>query len=258
MESEEQKSVEAISLADLLSEERLREICESEMDLYWTDDWSPEFYVSLARHGFISVAVEMMPGLDLLLPQMQPDYAVLDWPDLRVSRSMRRWMRKPECVDAGYELVVGFETSAVHAGIAKHHAGDNWMSSRYLELLEELSRWDSNRGDDFELMPIGLVNGAGELAAGEMGYRYGRVYTSLTGFCDRERTNTGTLQLFKLGEYLRDAGFAFWNLGQPFMQYKFDLGAVSVPRGQFLEKWNTHVSEPFDARPIHAVHPRND
>ena len=41
-----------------------------------------------------------------------------------------------------------------------------------------------------------------------------------------------------LGEHLRDAGYAFWNLGHPFMQYKLDLGAQILPRADFLDRWN--------------------
>lgn len=49
------------------------------------------------------------------------------------------------------------------------------------------------------------------------------------------------MQLFWPAEHLRNAGFAFWNLGQPYMQYKFDLGAKEVPRAQFLERWRAAV-----------------
>ena len=76
--------------------------------------------------------------------------------------------------------------------------------------------------------------------AGEIGYRVGRVYTSLTGFFDRhdpELRNVGKLQLVLLARHLQAAGFAFWNLGQPEMQYKRDLGARVLPRPVFLRRW---------------------
>ncbi len=78
------------------------------------------------------------------------------------------------------------------------------------------------------------------MVAGEIGYRVGRVYTSLTGFFDRrdpELRNVGTLQLVLLARHLEASGFAFWNLGQPEMQYKRDLGAPALPRPVFLRRW---------------------
>ena len=84
-----------------------------------------------------------------------------------------------------------------------------------------------------------LFEGGGGLVAGGRGVRTGRVYTSLTGFMNRddpELSNVGKLQLFRLGEWLREDGFAFWNLGHPYMQYKIDLGGAIVQRPDFLRR----------------------
>ena len=72
-----------------------------------------------------------------------------------------------------------------------------------------------------------------------MGVRTGRVYTSLTGFMDRrdeDYANAGKLQLIRLCEYLRDEGYAFWNLGHPYMPYKLALGAQVVERPDYLAR----------------------
>ena len=44
-----------------------------------------------------------------------------------------------------------------------------------------------------------------------------------------------------LAEVLEQAGIAFWNLGQPYMEYKLKLGADVVPRGLFLKRWDKSV-----------------
>jgi hypothetical protein len=40
------------------------------------------------------------------------------------------------------------------------------------------------------------------------------------------------VQMFLTGEYLRDRGFAFWDLGMP-IPYKERLGARTLDRGGF-------------------------
>ena len=40
-----------------------------------------------------------------------------------------------------------------------------------------------------------------------------------------------------LAKYLEKENYAFWNLGHPYMQYKFDLGAIKYSRDEFLKRW---------------------
>ena len=226
-----------ISLEQLQSPERMEEIYASERELYWTEDWSPEFYIAQAKAGFIATSIDLgfPEPFRILLPEIQHAYAVLDWENLHVSRSMRRWMGSARCLRHDFRLRVGVDFREVLVGIANSHP-ENWMEGRYHELLEELA---GGEWDDFELVPVGMSDGRGRLVAGEMGLRTGKVYTSLTGFMDRrdpDLSNVGKLQLFQLGEYLRDGGFAFWNLGHPYMQYKLDLGAQIVERPDFLRR----------------------
>lgn len=44
-----------------------------------------------------------------------------------------------------------------------------------------------------------------------------------------------------LGFYLENNKFSFWNLGHPYMQYKFDLGAKLYAREEFLKKWLVEI-----------------
>lgn len=226
-----------IGLGDLLMPARLDQIYADERELYWTLDWSPEFYIAQAKAGFIATSIELEfePPVRILLPEIQHAYAILDWENLHVSRSMRRWMGDERCLRHDFQLRVGIDYRDVLGGIARSHP-QNWMEGRYHELLAELA---GGGWDGFELLPVGLFDGGGRLVAGEMGLRTGRVYTSLTGFMNRddpELSNVGKLQLFRLGEWLREDGFAFWNLGHPYMQYKIDLGGAIVQRPDFLRR----------------------
>ena len=82
------------------------------------------------------------------------------------------------------------------------------------------------------------------LIAWEIGYKISSTYTSLTGFClkDKKYNNYGKLQLVLLAKYLQKNNYSFWNLGHPYMQYKFDLGAISFSRKEFLKRWISTVS----------------
>ena len=54
------------------------------------------------------------------------------------------------------------------------------------------------------------------------------VYTSFTGFFDKDYSGAGTVQLLAMARLLQEAGFAFWDLGQE-LAYKLDLGCGAFP-----------------------------
>ncbi len=227
--------------------ETMAAIYQAKQTFYWADDWSPEFYIALARAGFISVSLD--GGSEnigqLLLPEMQDAYAVLDWENLHMSRSMKRWMRSDDFSELDLQLVLGCSLSLVLDGIVRSHGEENWLYGKYERLLREIAQRD---WENFELVSVGLKRPDGTLAGGEIGYRVGRVYTSLTGFFDRSDSrlkHAGKLQLCLLAEYLRNRRMAFWNLGHPYMQYKKDLGAKILPRGEFLRRWIPAVKDNF-------------
>lgn len=228
-----------LSRSDLEDPRILQRIYRGEDTYYWSDDWSPEFYRLQAKAGFICTSFVDEEIGPILLSEIQAAYAVLDWQDLHVSRSMRRWLRSGRCADGEYSLRIGVDLDEIVAGVVRTYGDDCWLNPSYAELLARLTGEEER--DEFEVMAVGLVSGPGQrLVGGEVGYRVGRVYTSLTGFFDRSDSsdhNTGKLQLLLLADYLKEHGFAFWNLGHPKMQYKLDLGAVVTPRRLFLRRW---------------------
>jgi hypothetical protein len=85
-----------------------------------------------------------------------------------------------------------------------------------------------------------------ELVAAELGYVIGGTFTSLTGFCLRQKgVSIGKVQILALAKLLSVCGFQFLNMGQPpergCMQYKTELGGVEFLREAFLRRWNSAI-----------------
>ena len=75
-------------------EQYLKEVLYPDMqrEYYWSSDFSPEFYIAQAKAGCIAIC-ETIDGEELLLPEMQRSYAVLDFEDLHIGRKVAKIIR---------------------------------------------------------------------------------------------------------------------------------------------------------------------
>jgi len=200
---------------------------------FWSDDWSKDFYIELAKKGFISTSYDTKGGL-VLLPELQYNYAILDFKDLHISKKVKKLLSNNNCIfsqDKAFKEVLENISQAYK---------DNWLKGEYLELL--LNLYDAKQQDNFKITSFELYSkDDAKLIAGEVGYFIGKTYTSLSGFClrDKKYNNYGTLQLVLLSQYLEKNNFDFWNLGHPHMEYKKKLGAKVYSRQEFLKRWNS-------------------
>jgi Leu/Phe-tRNA-protein transferase len=204
---------------------------------YWSDEWSEEFYIELARAGFITTTYDTKDGL-VLLPELQYDYAVLDFEELHISKKVKKLLREDRC-----ELHINSRFDEVLDRFSIQHKY-NWLKENYVELLKNLYA-NNDKREDFKLISIELVcKESGELIAGEVGYKIEKTYTSLSGFSSKEKryVNCGTLQLVLLAQYLQKNDFEFWNLGHPHMEYKKRLGCKIYTRSEFLKRWSKAVN----------------
>ncbi len=207
-----------------------------ELNYYYSDDFSPSFYIKLARAGFISVS-DTINGSYFLLPEIQFEYAVLRFKDLHISKKVKKLLNK----GGNYTFKEDCDFHEILKLIIQSHETP-WLEGEYEKMLENIYE-NFNKGKNFKLTGFALYdNETGDLAAGEIGYIIGRTYTSLSGFRkkDKKYNNYGKLQLTLLAQYLEKNGFAFWNLGHPYMQYKLDLGARVLSREDFLDIWIKH------------------
>jgi len=200
---------------------------------YWSDDWSEEFYMELAKAGFICTTYDTINGL-VLLPELQYSYAILDFKNIHISKKVKNMINKNL-----YELCINTRFDNVVEEFCKQHK-DNWLKENYVELLKKLYQ-NYDEKNNFKIISVELISKkTNELIAGEVGYIIGNTYTSLSGFSSRKKefSNTGNLQLVLLSKYLEKNSFEFWNLGHPHMEYKKRLGCKVYERVDFLNRWN--------------------
>ena len=98
---------------------------------YWTDNWSETFYIQLAKAGFISTSHDTKDTL-VLLPELQYDYALLDFKDLHISRQVKKLLKNNE-----YELCIDTKFTQVLEKFSLQHKY-NWLKDEYLLLLKNL------------------------------------------------------------------------------------------------------------------------
>jgi len=232
-----QLGIHNLPFTDVTSPEILINIIYPNMykNYYWSDDFSAKYYIAQAKAGFIAVT-DSYEDEELLLPEIQFSYALLDFKDLHISRKVNRLLNAK---DLKLEISHNLDEVVEHINTSHKNC---WLSPRYLEMIKATHGLD----DNFELISIGIRD-ENVIVAGEIGYIIGKTYTSLSGFSSREKKykNYGTTQLVLLAQHLEKSGFAFWNLGQSYMTYKLTLGAKIYERQAFLKRWFKETNNHF-------------
>ena len=203
-----------------------------ESNYYWSDDFSEEFYIHSAYAGFICVSNFYNNKL-LLLPELQYEYAILDFENLHISKKVQTLINKKQ-----YALTINENFEELLSHINSYHE-NCWLRDQYLELIKKLNIYKHKR-INFKIISVELkCLKTNKIIAGELGYQIGSTYTSLTGFRNTHKkyNNCGTLQLVLLAQYLKVNNFSFWNLGHADMDYKLNLGAIVYSRANFLKRW---------------------
>lgn len=227
-----QRDIHYLPYEALVDPHTLIEIyADMDSNYYWSDDFSPMYYIAQARAGFIAVT-ETYQDQELLLPEIQYRYALLDLQQLHCSKKVAKLLRKKEL-----NIVIDENLEEIAELIAKHHK-HSWLSEQYIQTL----RSTHGISKDFKVITA-YIEEQGEIVAGEIGYLIANTYTSLSGFSLKEKAynHFGTAQLVLLGRYLQTLGITHWSLGHV-MSYKLALGAKVYEREAFLKQWLTHSS----------------
>lgn len=207
---------------------------------YWSDDYSCEFYIQAARAGFITTSMYHEDKF-ILLPEIQFEYAVLDFDEIKIPKKVKKLIKKGD-----FKFSINKNFDKVSNKIRNYHK-DSWLTQEYIKILDNIRSY-SKAIKNFELISVEIYDKNNDfLVSGELGYRVGKTYTSLTGFTSKEKkyNNWGKLQLVLLNYYLKENSYKFWNLGHPQLQYKLELGAKVYSRKEFLTRWKKSSSLEF-------------
>jgi Leu/Phe-tRNA-protein transferase len=201
-------------------------------------DFSPRFVGRLMGAGFLVMSMLLeggsgRPPACLLLPKMHLERSVLFFGELHEGRTLRRLIPRYELrrdfgPRSGGEAGNPGEFGNILERCARRH-GEDWLTPPLRESF--LALYAGPLPACPRMVSFGLYR-EGRLVAGEFGAVAGRVYTSYSGYYDED--SAGSVQLALTGRWLREAGFAFWDLGMD-IPYKRGLGARPISRGKFLE-----------------------
>lgn len=197
----------------------------------------PVMVARCCRLGYLPMGDDTYSS-SILLIKCHRQRMVLRFPELHVSRSTRRMIARGDFhlhLDRNFDEVLE-AIDAVHDRVC-------WLIPPLAAVFRRLHHQPE---EGVSLHSVELRTGAGELVAGEVGYQCGPVYTSLSGF--HFLSGAGTVQMVSLARVLADAGMRFWDLGMD-IEYKRALGAVPVPRRQFLTEYRREVSTASPALP---------
>ncbi|QDF29200.1 hypothetical protein [Halarcobacter anaerophilus] len=202
---------------------------------YWSDDFSAQFYMKAAECGFITTSMYTQNGDFVLLPEIQFEYAVLNFDEIIINKKIKKLIKEKK-----YIFSVNNRFEEVLYNLKTYHK-ESWINDDYIKILKKIKMIKEHKlNKEFKLLSIEVCeNETKKLISGEIGYKIGKTYTSLSGFTTREKkyNNWGKLQLVLLNDYLKENGYKLWNLGHPQLQYKIDLGAKIYNRNDFLAKW---------------------
>jgi len=187
------------------------------------------------------------------LPELQPFYSVVAWPNFETSRHVRKAVRQLQNSGRKYYIANCLDPERTWRLLDDYHRAGydtNWLTKQYFEMLRAAS---ADPSVNFKLQCVELYcsdeDGTSSKQqalplAGEIGFSIGRIYTSLSGWTqERTKDGDGTLQLVLLGRWLQRKGYAFWSLGHcysPCMDYKRQLGHRVLPRWDFLALIRDH------------------
>jgi len=202
--------------------------------------------------GFLPIAT-----LHFLLPKLHKERCVIN-PifDRSTNKCLIHTSHSTRKKCKRFSISVNQDFDKVVSGCHQQH-GISWLYPRLVESFKHIhqgSMMATIFDDNYPHKPIGSCRVrlysievwdalTGELAAGELGYSVGNIYTSLTGFTLTD--GAGSVQLATLGVLLCKNDFETWDLGMD-LEYKRRMGAMNLDRSHFVSLVKASREFPHD------------
>lgn len=101
--------------------------------------WDPEFNARLAWEGFFTITASTGKRRKTEpLPELQPFYGVLTWPNFAASKHVRTTLARLRREQRGYRLAHNSDPLRTWQQIEGYHAvqhGSNWLTRQYFEMM---------------------------------------------------------------------------------------------------------------------------
>lgn len=208
-----------------------RYVQHSHGDFFISHYFDPRLIATLMYEGFLPIATP-----NYLVPKLHKERCVIyplhssSGSTVHISKNVKKRSKK-------FTLTCNQSFRNVVQGCHDQH-GISWLYppivNAFETILENTSLLEPHQTNTFPVTfyTVEVWNLEGDLVGGELGYAFGTIYTSLTGFSKED--NAGSVQLAALGQFLWEQGFEMWDLGME-LEYKQRLGARNMPRHEFVQ-----------------------
>lgn len=107
--------------------------------------WNPRFNARLAWEGFFTITARTGPGRTIEpLPELQPFYSVVTWPNFECAKHVGQTLRRLRASGHGYRLVCVSDSRAERLWrlVDEYHRaqhGSNWLCREYFDMMRKAS-----------------------------------------------------------------------------------------------------------------------
>jgi len=210
----------------LLEAASVRQPDEEDPEFCLAVTFAPALISRAVYRGFFPMTITVWE-VPIMALKLHAERCLVRPSDVVTSRSVRRRARR-------YVCTINQRRADVLTFIRSRHE-DCWLSP---QLWRSFCAIDAAPADHHGMRLFSFEvweSDTGRLAAAELGYTLGGIYTSLTGAFDRSFPGAGSVQLAVTGALLQQCGFACWDLGMA-MDYKLAMGGQQTPRQQWQEQ----------------------
>ena len=203
-----------------------------ENEFCFSFDFSPAWIDSICYKGFFPMAndlanlvenIEDFPLKELLLIKHHTERAVLKLSEAHFSKKLAKY-----CTNLEFSIDKDFDGCV--QGLLETYK-DTWLCPSLLESFRQIHQGTPTKyGTTIHSVEVWDKN-THELVAGEIGFRNGHLYTSLSGF--RKRDHVGNIQMAALCQFLQEKKLEYWDFGM-YIPYKIDLGCKLYSREEFF------------------------